>query len=101
MKTDKSTSKKQETSSSNSRPSAKEELWRKQLQMVEEWEDRTGLESSAATMILGLYKEPMTKARFLFEEGYEMSPSLIEDSPEILAELPEWYQELPDNEPEY
>lgn len=77
-----------------------EELRLKQLQMVEEWEDRTGLESSAATMILGLYNSPMTKGQFLFEEGYEMSPSSIEDCPELLAELPEWYEQLPDELPE-
>jgi hypothetical protein len=77
-----------------------EELRLKQLQVVEEWEDRTGLESSAATMILGLYNAPMTKGRFLFEEGYEMSPSSIEDCPELLAELPEWYEQLPDELPE-
>ena len=77
-----------------------EELRQKQLQMVEEWEDRTGLESSAASMILGLYNQPMTKGQFLFEEGYEMSPSSMEDCPELLAELPEWYEQLPDELPE-
>ena len=46
MKTEKSISKKQETSSSSSRPSAKEELWRKQLQMV--WKLRRVLSGLAA-----------------------------------------------------
>lgn len=93
-------SKKQESSPPSSGLSEMEELWQKQFDMVAEWEERTGLESSAASMILGLYKEPMTKARFLFEEGYEMAPSMMEDCPELLAELPEWYEQLPDELPE-
>lgn len=101
MRMENSTSQKPESGSSSSPQPPKDARLRKLLQrqreMVMAWEDQSGLQSGTAALILGMYQEPMTKELFLHEEGYEMSPSLMEDSPELLEELPEWYQSLPED----
>jgi hypothetical protein len=88
----------EESKSGNLPQQGQEELLQKQLEMVKEWEARTGQKSSTADLILKELKRPMTQSDYLWIAGYGMTVSEALDDEELLQQLPEWFQDLPKGE---
>jgi hypothetical protein len=69
-----------------------------QLAALKEWEDRTGLHSSSASIILGTLGKPLTKEGFLEMDDPGMDVLDALEDPDYLEALPEWFADLPTEE---
>jgi hypothetical protein len=73
-----------------------EKLRQQQLQMVQEWADRTGQRlPGAALIILQTREEPLTQEDYLTADGGGMELDDLLSDDEALAEMPEFFLQLP------
>lgn len=73
-----------------------EKLRQQQLQMVQEWADRTGQRlPGAVTIILKHRKEPLTQEDYLTADGGGMELDDLLSDDEALAEMPDFFLQLP------